>query len=97
MLPRQPFWTLFALPSPADGGKLLQTLLGIRNEISTEFPNGAASLLREEVLQELMQKRPKSKGEWFRLIPQRMRMQTDSKQVGQFLPKVLEAITLAGT
>jgi hypothetical protein len=49
-------------------------------------------LLRDELLEELMLRRPKSKEDWFRLIAQHLRTQTDLKQVGRYLPRVLQVI-----
>ena len=76
---------------------LREALLGIKAEISAEFPGGRPEqcLLRDELLEELMHKRPRSRDDWFRQISQQLRTQTDSKQVGRFLPKVLETIVAA--
>ena len=49
-------------------------------------------LLGSDLLEEFMQKRPKTKDEWFRKIPEQMRTGVDSKQVGKYLGRVLEII-----
>jgi very-short-patch-repair endonuclease len=73
---------------------LRQALVELRDEIRLEFPDTQADrdLLRDELLEKLMLRRPKSKEDWFRLIPQRLRTQTDSKQVSRYLPRILGAI-----
>lgn len=76
---------------------LRQSLLDLRLEIGAAFPDTPSEkcLLRDELLEELMFKRPKSKDDWFRQIPQRLRMGTESKQVGAYLSRVLRAIANA--
>jgi hypothetical protein len=49
-------------------------------------------LLRPALLDEFLKKRPRSRDDWFRLIAPELRSGTDSKQVGLFLPRVLEII-----
>jgi len=73
---------------------LRQALLHLRHEIETEFPDSPPDkgLLRDELLEELMSRRPKSKDDWFRLISQRLRTGTESKQVGRYLQRVLQDI-----
>ena len=73
---------------------LRRALLALREEIQKEFPDSPSEkgLLRDGLMDELMFKRPTSKNDWLRLISHRLRAQTDSKQVGRFLPRVLEAI-----
>jgi very-short-patch-repair endonuclease len=73
---------------------LRQILLHLRHEIATEFPDSPPDkgLLRDELLEELMLRRPKSRDDWFRLISQRLRTGTEPKQVGQCLARVLQAI-----
>ena len=76
---------------------LRQALLGLRHEIDTEFPDSPPdkNLLRDELLEELMFRRPKSRDDWFRLISQGLRTGTEPKQVGRYLPAVLQAIAAA--
>ena len=75
---------------------LRQGLLRIQGEILLEFPDSVAScLLRDELLEEFMAKRPLTKDDWFRRIPQELRTQTNSTQVGRFLPLILETIAAA--
>jgi very-short-patch-repair endonuclease len=78
---------------------LRQALLDLRREIDTEFPDSPPDkgLLRDELLEELMFRRPKSKDDWFRLISQRLRTGTEPKQVGRYLPRVLQAIADASS
>lgn len=45
-------------------------------------------LLRDSLLEEFIQKRPKTKDDWFRKIAQDLRTSVDSKQVGQYLDRV---------
>ena len=45
-----------------------------------------------DLLEEFIEKRPKTKDEWFRKIPQPLRAGVDSKQVGKYLARVLEII-----
>jgi very-short-patch-repair endonuclease len=64
------------------------------NEIKPLFPQSPAEkgLLQNSLLEEFIQKRPKTKDDWFRKIPQDLRTSVDSKQVGQYLDRVLEII-----
>lgn len=73
---------------------LHRSLLDLRDEIHRELPDSPRDkcLLRDELLEELMFRRPGSRDDWFRLISQRLRAQTDSGQVSRYLPRVLEAI-----
>jgi very-short-patch-repair endonuclease len=73
---------------------LRQVLLHLRHEIEAEFPDSPRDkrLLRDELLEELMFRRPKSRDDWFRLISQRLRTGTEPQQVGRYLPRVLQAI-----
>jgi hypothetical protein len=49
-------------------------------------------LLRAELLEELIRRQPKSRDDWFRLISHQLRSNTEPRQVGQYLPRVLEMI-----
>ena len=74
---------------------LRQKLIELRdNDIKGSFPDSPAEacLLRQAILDELVRRRPRTKEDWFRVISYDMRSQTDSKQVGQYLGKVLEII-----
>jgi hypothetical protein len=73
---------------------LRRALLDLRDEIHREFPDSPRDkcLLRDELLEEFMFRRPGSRDGWFRLISQRLRAETDSRQVSRYLPRVLEAI-----
>jgi hypothetical protein len=75
---------------------LRQQLTDLRdNEIKHSFPDspGESDLLREVLLDELVRRRPRTKEDWLRLIPYDLRFQTDSKQVGQYLGRILDIIT----
>ena len=74
---------------------LRQRLITLREaEIKPAFPDSPAEkgLLRESLLEEFIQKRPKTKDDWFRKIPQEFRTNVESKQVGRYLDRVLEII-----
>ena len=75
---------------------LRQQLIDLRDkEIVPAFPDSPADggLLRQALLDEFVRRRPRTKEDWFRLISFDLRSQTDSKQVGQYLGRVLEIIT----
>lgn len=63
-------------------------------EIGPAFPDTPEDkcLLNPALLEEFMQKRPKTKDDWFRKIPQELRGNIASKQVGQYLDRVLQII-----
>ena len=74
---------------------LRRRLVTLRDtEITPTFPDAPAekSLLRDDLLEAFIEKRPKTKDEWFRRIPQPMRSGVDSKQVGKYLDRVLGII-----
>jgi very-short-patch-repair endonuclease len=74
---------------------LRQRLITLREkEIKPAFPDTPAEkgLLNEALLDEFVQKRPQTRDDWFRKIPQQFRISADSKQVGQYLDRVLEII-----
>jgi REase_MTES_1575 len=78
---------------------LRQRLIALREtEIKPEFPESPldAGLLRKSLLEEFLQKRPKTRDEWFRKIPQDLRVSVDSKQVGKYLDRVLGIIAESG-
>jgi len=49
--------------------------------------------LRQALLDELIEKRPKTRDDWFRKIPQNLRISVDSRQVGKYLDRVLDIIS----
>ena len=74
---------------------LRHRLVTLRDEeITPAFPDSPAEkcLLRRDLLEEFIEKRPKTKDEWFRSIPEQMRSGVESKQVGKFLGRVLQII-----
>lgn len=76
-----------------------QRLVTLRDEeITSAFPDSAAekALLRKDLLEEFIEKRPKTRDDWFRRIPEQMRSVVDSKQVGKYLDRVLEIIAEHG-
>ncbi len=77
---------------------LRQRLIELRKEIRSAFPGtlDEKCLLREDILEEFIQKRPKTRDEWFRKIPEQVRSSIDSKQVGSYLNRVLEIVIDCG-
>jgi len=74
---------------------LRQRLITLREmEIKTAFPDTPPEkgLLKKSMLDEFVQKRPKTRDDWFRSIPQHFRANVDSKQVGKYLDRVLAII-----
>ncbi len=74
------------------GRVIASRLIDLRElEIKPMFPDSLPEkgLLRKTLLDEFVNKRPTSKEEWFRLIPQDLRSGTESEQVGKFLTRVL--------
>lgn len=74
---------------------LRQRLITLREkEIKEAFPETPPEkgLLKKSLLEEFMQKRPKTRDEWFRKISQQSRANVDPKQVGKYLDRVLEII-----
>jgi len=74
---------------------LRQQLIDLReNEIKPSFPDSPpeSGLLRQVLLDEFVRRRPRTKEDWFKLISYDLRSQTDSKQVGQYLGRVLDII-----
>ena len=68
-------------------------------ELRTAFPDSAPErcLLRSELLDAFVNVRPRTKEEWFQKIAPDLHSVTESKQVGQFLPRVLEIINASFT
>lgn len=74
---------------------LRQGLITLReHEIEPMFPESPVEkgLLRNSLLEEFLQKRPRTRDDWFRKIPQDLRTSVDSRQVGQYLDRVLEIL-----
>ncbi len=74
---------------------LRNRLIALREtEIKTAFPDTPPEkgLLHESLLAEFMLRRPKTKDEWFRRIPQHCRTSVDPRQVGRYLDRTLEII-----
>ena len=74
---------------------LRQRLVALREEeINPAFPDSLPdkSLLRPDLIDAFVEKRPKTKDDWFRRIPEPLRAGVDSKQVGKYLARVLETI-----
>lgn len=77
---------------------LRQRLEELRDrEIMAAFPDSLPDegLLRPSLLQEFLDKRPTTRDEWFRKIPQHLRVTVDSKQVSQYLDRILQLIVSA--
>jgi very-short-patch-repair endonuclease len=75
--------------------QLRQRLITLRDsEIRVAFPDTPAEkcLLNQALLDEFLQKKPKTRDDWFRRISQPARTNVDSKQVGKYLDTVLQAI-----
>ena len=66
---------------------LRQRLTELREEIRSAFPDtpNERCLLRDDVLEEFIQKRPENRDDWFRKFAEQMRTSIDSKQVGRYL------------
>ena len=78
---------------------LRQCLIALREtEIKLEFPESPSKLgcYARALLEEFAQKRPKTRDEWFRKIPNDLRVSVDSKQVGKYLDHVLGIIAESG-
>jgi hypothetical protein len=74
---------------------LRQRLIALRDtEIASAFPGVPLEkgLLSPGLLDELVQRRPKTRDDWFRKISQASRISVDSRQVSQYLERVLEMI-----
>jgi very-short-patch-repair endonuclease len=74
---------------------LRQRLITFReSELKPAFPDSPPErgLLRKSLLEEFLEKRPKTRAQWFQRFPESTRTSIDSKQVSQFLDRVLEII-----
>lgn len=74
---------------------LRKQLIDLRDrELRAAFPDSPAEngLLRKKMLERFVAARPTSKDEWFRVFSTDMRTNTDSRQVHQYLERVLEII-----
>lgn len=77
---------------------LRQRLEELRDrEIMAAFPNSLPEegLLRPTLIEEFLDKRPTTRDEWFRRIPQHLRTTSDSKQVSQYLDRILQMISIS--
>jgi len=65
-----------------------------QTEIKAEFPHSsdADGLFGNGLLDQLLETLPKTRDEWFRKIPQSLRVSVDSKLVAKYLDRVLEII-----
>jgi very-short-patch-repair endonuclease len=77
---------------------LRQRLTELRDEIRTTFPDTPEGrcLLRDDVVEEFIQKRLRTRDDWFRKMGEPLRTSIDSKQVGRYLDKVLKIIVDCG-
>ena len=74
---------------------LRRRLIALRDEeILPAFPETPPEkcLLNPALLEEFMQKRPKTRDDWFRRISQDFRTRIDPKQIGRYLDRVLGII-----
>jgi hypothetical protein len=81
-------------------GSLRQRLEELRErEIMTAFPDSLPEegLLRPSLMGQFLDKRPTTRDEWFRKIPQHLRTTVDSRQVSQYLDRILQIIASAET
>jgi len=77
------------------GQQLRRRLVALRDsEIKADFPDTPLEkgLLNPSLLEVFVEKRPKTRDDWFQRIPQQFRTNVDSKQVGKYLDRVLELI-----
>ena len=74
---------------------LRQRLIALRDEeIAPAFPESPPekSLLSPELLEEFIQRRPKTKDDWLK-FPQPLRTGVESKQVAKYLARVLQIVS----
>jgi hypothetical protein len=74
---------------------LRSRLIALRDdELRVSFPDAPpeACLLRDSLLETFVVKRPKTRDDWFRVMSYQQRAETDSRQVGKYLEKVLQII-----
>jgi very-short-patch-repair endonuclease len=66
----------------------------LKKEINPEFPDTPAEkgLLSPQLLDFFIERRPKTKDEWFRRAPLGLRLGVDSRQVAKYLDRVFEII-----
>jgi len=64
-------------------------------EIMAAFPDSLPDegLLRPSLIREFLDKRPTTREEWFRKIPQHLRTTVDSRQINQYLDRILKIIS----
>ncbi len=79
-------------------GELINAeLLELRKRIiAAGFPaiNSEKGLLRKQLLDTFVQKRPKSRDEWLRRIDFALRNQTDHSQIPMYLDEILSIIAV---
>jgi very-short-patch-repair endonuclease len=76
--------------------RLRQNLINLReSELKVKFPDTEedACLLAPPIMDLLIEKRPRTKDEWFRKIPQALRTAADSRQVREHLDQILKLIS----
>ena len=74
---------------------LRQELIKLRDtEIANSFPEtpSGACLLRDDLIDRFVAKKPKTKNDWYRLFSTETRTSIDSRQVGQYIETVLGVI-----
>jgi very-short-patch-repair endonuclease len=72
--------------------ELRRQLQALEETIARECPDTLPErrLLRHDMIELFLQKRPTTQSEWFALIPQDLRSGTDPAEARRYLPKVLE-------
>jgi very-short-patch-repair endonuclease len=81
--------------SASKGQHLRRRLIALRDtEIKADFPDTPLEkgLLNPSLLDVFVEKRPKTRDDWFQRVPQQFRTNVDSRQVGRYLDKVLKLI-----
>jgi hypothetical protein len=88
-------WMTYSLPaalSAAASSRIHSpSSTAVRESPASETPP-EKGLLHESLLAEFMLRRPKTRDEWFRKIPQHCRTSVDPRQVGRYLDRTLEII-----
>jgi very-short-patch-repair endonuclease len=73
---------------------LREQLVALRDDIRTSFPDSPPEtcLLRDSILEAFVSKRPRTRQDWFRVVPEAQRSGTDARQVGRYLDRVFSII-----
>jgi very-short-patch-repair endonuclease len=73
---------------------LRERLVALRDDIRASFPDSPheACLLRDSILEAFVSKRPRTRQDWFRVVPEVQRSRTDPRQVGRYLDTVLSIV-----